>query len=265
MAPFSHQLTGARPGPRHQRPGFTLVELLTVIVIISILAALTFSISGVVIRNQYMAKASSEMNIIMTALNEFKAQWGEYPPMDNDQGSASPYAEENLLMALSGHARWVSNPSNGQEKWETVSMSKKMNDLSVLPFGEIYNWGTAYIELDKFTVDKDTTTESGIKDGAMLRDPWWDGQPNDNTYLYRYKVVKDMYDPADKNWQAATPCLVSRGPDCLPVEPDANFIWKPVNKKSQLTGILTDDYNDPDTNPMLADNLVRSASKNLPP
>jgi len=261
MSPLPHSSVSAR----RRRRGFTLVELLAVIVIISILAAITLSISNVVIRKQYMAKASAEMNTINTELEQFKADWGDYPPMDNDQGSGSPYAEQNLLMALTGHARWVRNPSTGQVTWETVSMSKTQNDLSILPFGEKYDWGKKYIEVDKFSVDKDTTTDSGIKDGATLHDPWWDGDPKDNAYLYRYKVRKDEYDASDRNWQAASPCIVSRGPDGLPTEADANFIWKPVNKKSQLTGILTDDYNDPDTNPLLADNIVRSADKNLPP
>jgi prepilin-type N-terminal cleavage/methylation domain-containing protein len=247
-----------------RRRGFTLVELLTVIVIISILAAITMSVSNLVIRKQTMAKASTEMDTLKTNLLLFKDDWGEYPPMDNDQGSGSPYAEQNLLMAMTGHARWLHDPSNGQAKWEIVSMAQTMNDQSVLPFGEKYNWGKPYISVDNFTVDKDTTTPTGIKDGAMLRDPWWDGDPQNNAYLYRYKVRNDLVDPANRNWQASSPVLVSRGPDGLPTDADSNFVWKSVNKKSQLTGILTDDYNDPTVNPPLADNLVRSGDKNLP-
>jgi len=248
------------------RVGFTLVELLTVIVIISILAALTLSISNSVLRKQDMSKAGTEMNIIMTALEQFKAKWGEYPPMDNDSGSGSPYSEENLLMAITGHARWVRDPSTGEPKWETVSMQKVMNDQSVLPFGEKYDWGVAFIEVDKFGhVDKDITTPNGVKDGAIIHDPWWDGDPKNNAYLYRYKVRRDFSDPANRNWQASSPVLVSRGPDSLPDDADSNFVWKSVNKKSQLTGVLVDDYNDPTTNPPLADNLVRSGDKNLPP
>jgi prepilin-type N-terminal cleavage/methylation domain-containing protein len=260
MSPFFRSIADPRASHgRRGRPGFTLVELLTVIVIISILAAITMSVSNIVIRKQYMSKASAEMNTIMTALQQFKAQWGDYPPMDNDQGTGSPYAEENLLMALTGHARWVHDPSSGQLKWETVSMTKEMNDQTTLPFGEKYNWGQPYIEVDKFTVDKDTTTASGIKDQATLLDPW------NNPYLYRYKIRNDLVDATNRNWQAASPCLVSRGPDGLPDTAEENFVWKSVNKKSQNTGILTDDYNDPSSNPDLADNLVRSADKSLPP
>ncbi|HTB62649.1 MAG TPA: prepilin-type N-terminal cleavage/methylation domain-containing protein [Opitutales bacterium] len=250
--------------PRRRR-GFTLVEVLTVVVIITILASITIGVTSIVMTKQTMARAESEMDMIMLHLSEFNAMYGEFPPMDNDNGSGTPAAEQNLLQALTGHARWLRDPNSGLYKWETVSMAQQMDNGTTLPYGEKYDWGHAFVETSKFkNIDGDTTTLTGIKDGAVIHDPWWDGNINDNAYLYRYKTRQDVQNPANRNWQTNSPVLVSRGPDCLPDQADENFLWKSLNNKSQLSGELTDDYNDPSTNPNLADNLVRSADKNLP-
>jgi prepilin-type N-terminal cleavage/methylation domain-containing protein len=257
------------PGRTHRArlrsaAGFTLVEILTVMVLISVLTAITLSISKVVHTRQDMAKAIGEMDMFVTALDQFKSDYGDYPPMDNDNGSQSPYAEQNLLMALTGHARWTQDPF-GNPLWEIVSMTKKMNDGSALPSGEKYTWGKAYIQLSDVTVDLDPTTESGIKDGAVLHDPWWQtGDSKDSAYLYRYKMRADKTTPANTTWQSTTFLLVSRGPDGEPQDPESNYVWKPVNKKSNYSGILIDNYADPGSNPLLSDNLVRG-SVNLPP
>jgi prepilin-type N-terminal cleavage/methylation domain-containing protein len=255
---------GTRPGSPRQHAGFTLVELLTVIVIISILAAITMGLSKVITTRQNITKAVSEMDMIATALDEFKRDYGDYPPMDNPSGAGSPYAEQNLLQALTGHARWTVDPF-GNPSWEVVPMSKKFHDHSALPSGELYTWGTQYIELSKLTVDLDSSTDSGIKDGAVIHDPWWEADPTeDHAYLYRYKKTTEKITPSTATWQATTFLLVSRGPDGLPTDPEANFVWKVANKKTNYSGILSDTYDDPSTNPDLADNLVRG-SVNLPP
>lgn len=245
--------------PPRWRRGYTLIELLTVIVIIGILATITFSISKMVIRKESLTKANVEMDAIMTALKAFKHDNLDFPPMDGDSGGGSPYAEQNLLAALTGHARWVADPVSGHLKWEVVSMNVQMNDNSTLPLGEKYSWGHSYIDVDKFNIsDRDPTTGSGLKDTSVLNDPW------DNPYLYRYIFVKDTYTPASRNWQTDSPVLVSRGPDGQPEVADDNFVWKSINNHTQDSGMLTDDYNDPSKNPLLRDNLVRSVGFNLP-
>ncbi len=244
---------------RRRRPGFTLVELLTVIVIMVILATITMSISKLVLRRESLSRATAEMDSIMTALKAFQRDNGDYPPMDNNTGSGSPYSEQNLLAALTGHARWIKDPVGGHAKWEVVDLTVQLNDGSTLPFGEKYTWGHSYIELEKFNIsDRDMSTASSLKTTSVLNDPW------DNPYLYRYITVKDTYTPASRNWQTSSPVLVSRGPDGQPLVADDNFIWKSVNNHTQDSGILSDDYNDPTKNPLLRDNLVRSSGFNIP-
>ena len=59
---------------------FTLIELLTVIAIIGVLAAFTFSALGRIKRQQYIRNATAEMELLETAIDRFKATYGFYPP-----------------------------------------------------------------------------------------------------------------------------------------------------------------------------------------
>ena len=61
-------------------PAFTLVELLTVIAIIGVLAAFLLTVGGAVTRTKYLSTATAEMTRIETALERYKAQYGAYPP-----------------------------------------------------------------------------------------------------------------------------------------------------------------------------------------
>lgn len=70
---------------RRSRAGFTLVELLTVIVIIGILVGL---VSGAVIRARNSAKRaviSNEINGLDAAFKSYMEKYGEYPPDFTDQ------------------------------------------------------------------------------------------------------------------------------------------------------------------------------------
>ena len=62
------------------RHAFTLVEVLTVIVIISILAALvTVAVAGAM-RAGHRARIAVQMNHVAMGLEHYKAEFGEYPP-----------------------------------------------------------------------------------------------------------------------------------------------------------------------------------------
>ena len=59
---------------------FTLIELLVVISIIGVLAGLTLPALGYIKRQQYLKTARAEMEFIQTALENYKAKYGSYPP-----------------------------------------------------------------------------------------------------------------------------------------------------------------------------------------
>ncbi len=59
---------------------FTLIELLTVIAVMGVLAALLLPVVGGIARTKYRNIATAEMNQIENALEDFKAKYGVYPP-----------------------------------------------------------------------------------------------------------------------------------------------------------------------------------------
>lgn len=62
-----------------KQTGFTIVELLIVVVVIAILAAISIvAYSGVQDRARY-AKAATDLNTINRSLNVYQAQYGSYP------------------------------------------------------------------------------------------------------------------------------------------------------------------------------------------
>ncbi|HBO43798.1 MAG TPA: hypothetical protein DD670_07680 [Planctomycetaceae bacterium] len=67
-------------GPTPARRGFTLVELLTVIVIISILAGLVTVAALSAIKGAKRATISSEITQLSMALQKYKDERGDYPP-----------------------------------------------------------------------------------------------------------------------------------------------------------------------------------------
>ena len=88
--------------------GFTLIELLVVIAIIGVLAAMTIPILGSLKRQQALKVARGEMEKIETALESYKAQYGVYPPGNQNAADLSkippyyPALYNQLYYELSG-------------------------------------------------------------------------------------------------------------------------------------------------------------------
>ncbi len=68
---------------------FTLIELLVVIAIIGVLAAFTLPVLRSVKRQQYIRTATAELGQLETALENFKAKYGVYPPENQNSPNLS--------------------------------------------------------------------------------------------------------------------------------------------------------------------------------
>ncbi|MBN1268718.1 MAG: type II secretion system protein GspG [Kiritimatiellae bacterium] len=69
---------GRRPIPNSEC-GFTLVEVITVIAIIGVLAGLVLGVSGYAMRKADRARATADLENLQVALDEWRAQKGKYP------------------------------------------------------------------------------------------------------------------------------------------------------------------------------------------
>jgi len=107
--------------------GFTIVELMVVITIISILAGLILSTAGYVQKKGATSRASGEIAAMATALENYKADNGDYP-------SNSSSATTALLQALM--------PTNGGKVYYEFKTNSITNTGILDPFG--LNYGYQY-------------------------------------------------------------------------------------------------------------------------
>lgn len=77
---------------KNRLASFTLVELLTVMAIIAILAALTLSAASEVMNKAKRSRATTEIQAISTALEGYKTDNGSYPPSDGVLTTNTPYS-----------------------------------------------------------------------------------------------------------------------------------------------------------------------------
>jgi general secretion pathway protein G len=121
------------PG-RHSRPhrrAFTLVELLTTIVIIALLAALLLPAIGAAVRSARSAAVTAEINQMAQALADFRSKYGDHPPSRvilNENGNfgstgsgAVPYT---TTQATSPAARATARP-DGDIAQRTIAALRK--------------------------------------------------------------------------------------------------------------------------------------------
>ncbi len=139
--------------------GFTLVELLTVITIIIVLAGLTVQISGYVQRKGAMARAQAEVAAMEAALESYRADNGIYPSDAatdalDAQTSTNPsgYQSASLLLykELSGDSNADGQFSDTEKGNKTYfefpdNMLAKNGDTVLYvqdPFGFSYGYST---------------------------------------------------------------------------------------------------------------------------
>jgi prepilin-type N-terminal cleavage/methylation domain-containing protein len=78
-----------KANPRHGRAAFTLIELMAVITIIVILAGLVVGGMSFVTDRQKKEKAKVQMALLSKALEEYKLDFGTYPPTNDKAGDYS--------------------------------------------------------------------------------------------------------------------------------------------------------------------------------
>lgn len=74
----------APPGATRNRAAFTLLELLAVVVIFSLLAALVLGVGRYALERGKIARARSELAALSAGLENYRRTYGDYPPTDDE-------------------------------------------------------------------------------------------------------------------------------------------------------------------------------------
>ena len=134
---------------QHSRAGFTLIEIMVVLVILTILAGIVVGASKYAITSGQRKRAQSEISMMENALESYKSDNGVYPPSTVTRLDAVNNCT-NLYAALAGGPK--------------VYMTFKPNQLKttggipyiVDPFGSSYNYychGGAADQINSATFD----------------------------------------------------------------------------------------------------------------
>lgn len=87
-------------GDRCRRSAFTLVELMAVLLVICLLSAIAFGVAGYVQRRVALSTTRAQINAIETALENYKLDWGYYPPTTTRRISHNGFYEQTNNMIL---------------------------------------------------------------------------------------------------------------------------------------------------------------------
>lgn len=181
--PMSSPLTHGGRGAA--KTAFTLIELLTVIAIIGILAAITFGVVKGVQERGAISQARTELAALSTALEAYKRQYGDYPQTG---GRTTAAADTTTTITTTAAQAAFFNSIGGK-------LGPKLDPLTN---------GKQFVEFAKFTLETanmpNPTNDIAVANAFI--DPWG------RRYVYRYK---DKDNPG--NWKAPSYVLFSVGPD----------------------------------------------------
>jgi len=155
---------------------FTLLELLTVMAIIAVLAGLILAGAGHAQQKAARDRAKAEIAALGAALENFKADQGEYPAGAADTGTASSTA---LYYALTGGLYYYTGTVPGPsvavpiyfEQREGMTGTASGNRYYIDPFGNSYNYrrGDASASVNKGSYDLWSTAGSGTSGTAEVK------------------------------------------------------------------------------------------------
>jgi len=111
--------------------GFTLIEIMIVLVIIGILMGLISAAAFKAMESAKKSRAEADIATLETAISMYETDVGEYPP----QGTTN-YSGDNLFKT------WLQDTSGQPSDWNGPYMHFKSEDLNGQKFKD--PWGAAY-------------------------------------------------------------------------------------------------------------------------
>jgi prepilin-type N-terminal cleavage/methylation domain-containing protein len=201
---------------KRSRLGFTLIEVLTVVAIVAILAGIILAISGSVGERSAISRAEAELAVLGQALERFRQTHGDYPWTTGSDGFHDLYAALIGMQSVRG----TPFPTAGG-----TAKRQHFVDPGTLTVGRIDR--TEPVEIrPEMAGDVLLTLDADFRLHFFM-DPW--GSP----YIYLYRSGPD------DGWQRRGYILLSLGPSGAALRPgslEAHGI--------PSSGILPPDYRD---------------------
>lgn len=162
---------------KHKRNGFTIVELLIVIVVIGILAAITIVAYNGIQERSRAAVLKSDLSQVYKQLKIFHANSGNYPATVSTNCTTSPDSATNKCLKVSSGNTITSYTSPGSGNSYSLTVTNASGNLSYV-LTDSQTW--AMKNLNVGTMIAGTATPSN--NGTIEKYCYGDSQANCDTY-----------------------------------------------------------------------------------
>lgn len=197
----------AAPAPGLRTSAFTLVELLVSIAVIAILSTLAIGAVRGAKERANIARARTELAALVTALEEFKRLYGDYPQLGEfAQAPATPTGASAALPTGTGPGTQFAqsklfNCLTGVFGAKSFTNSDRLNGPNLLDVGKFTLNPTTLPNTFLTPVSNAPNPPFKQEQNACLLDPWG------RRYCYYYKNAR-----TPNAWQATGYVLYSAGP-----------------------------------------------------
>lgn len=200
--------------------GVTLVELLTVMAIVALLATIAVGTIRGVKQRANIARAKSDLAALATALEGYKRHYGEYPhlgPPDFNQATLLP-ASTTAGPGMQTVQAKLFNALTGVFGPRAFGNANRVSGPNFLDVGRLaLNPATLAITFQVPVVPGPNQPPVKQEQNVGILDPW------DRYYVYYYKSSRNP-----NQWQATGYLLYSVGPDGAHTTPPNNGLFTPA-------------------------------------
>jgi general secretion pathway protein G len=168
------------------KPGFTLIEMITVMTIIALLAGIVVGSAGIIQGRQAREKAKAQIALLSKAIEEYKMDMGVFP--GDDDTAESGDVSEDLYQALFKDGYDFTSPATPPDPWDKA---RKIYVTQLDPRENKQGWVKKIGASDTVPVD------------LKILDPW--GNP------YRYRRGTNAQNPDFDLWSTGKDGLTQTG------------------------------------------------------